>query len=109
MPTRLVPMTGQASNYEQVVTLDGVDFTLRLLWNGREDRWYMTIRDADGTDLVTGRKLVSNIPFAVHDQVAGLPDGQLWILDLESTTGDPLLRDLGERVVVMYVDEANVS
>ena len=97
------------SNIEAVVSLDGTDYTIRLLWNERASRWFMTIRDADGSDLVTGFKVVADVPFAVHMLPDGLYPGLLWVLDTTGAGEDPGLRDFGSRVVLMYADEDSVS
>ena len=105
----LVPLTSSDSNYEQIVTLDGVDYTLRFLWNTRSGYWFLTIRNGDGDDLVTGRKVVADTPFANHDTAAGMPPGQLWFVDLTQQGLPPGLRDLGSRVVLLYVDKDSAS
>lgn len=107
--TRLIRISGKTSKFQQVVPLDGEQFTFRFRWNARTERWFLTIRDASGTDLVTGRKLVANVPFAVHETVAGMPPGDIWVLDTTGAGTDPGLRDLGDRVIMMYVDEDNVG
>ena len=69
----------------------------------------MSLRDADGNELATGRKLVAAIPWAAHDTIDGMPPGNLWIVDRNAADTDPGLRDLGDRVRLMYVDEDNVG
>lgn len=93
------------SNYEQVVTLDGEDFIIRLLWNERANHWFMTLRDSAGTDIVTGFKVVADIPFAVHCVDERIPAGQLWIVDTTGAGADPGLREFGARVRLLYADE----
>jgi len=105
----LIPTSTKASNYEQTVSLDGTDYRIRLLWNGRDTHWYMTLRTAAGVDLVTGIKVVANIPFAVHVADSDMPAGQIWVLDTTGGGADPGLRDLGERVVLLYADEESAT
>ena len=104
MTIRIIRTPTNDSNYEFVVALDGVDYILRLLWNDRAGRWFMTVRDSSGIDLITARKLCANMPFAAHDLVG--PAGQLWTLCVSPE--DPGLRDLGEGAFLVYVEEANV-
>ena len=101
--------TPKTSNSASVVSLDGVDYQLSFLWNERADHWFLTVRDSLGTDLITARKLVADVPFAVHDTIDGMPDGQLWIVDSTGAGEDAGLRDLGSRVLVCYVDSENVA
>lgn len=103
-----IKLVGLPSNYEQIVTLDGIDYLLWLLWNDRSQHYFMTIRDADGIDLITARKIVVNIPFAVHDRIESAPVGQLWFIDTTGSGIDPALRELGQRVQLLYIDEASL-
>lgn len=97
------------SNYEQLVALDGEDFILRFLWNERDSHWYLTIRDSSGIDIATGFKIVADVPFAVHVASGMMPHGQLWIIDTTLAGVDPGLRDIGGRVLLIYVDLENVT
>jgi hypothetical protein len=97
------------SNYEFIVALDGVDYILRFLWNSRIQRWYLTVKSAADVDLITGRKICVDIPWASHETIDGVPAGQLWTTDPSGSGIDPGLRELGERVVLLYVDEESVG
>lgn len=109
MSTRLIRTPSKTSKFQQVVPLDGETYTFVFRWNERSNHWFLTIRDAAGDDLITGRKLVANAPIGVHETIAGYPPGTIWVLDLGITEEDPRLRDLGDRCVLMYVDEDNVA
>lgn len=108
MPTHLLHLPGGASNFERVVTLDGVDYVLHVLWNDRVESWFMSISDINGVELIGARKLVTDVPLITHATVEGRPAGDLWLIDLSGQGVDPGLRDLDHRVRLMYVDEANV-
>ena len=94
--------------YEQTVTLDGADYLLRFMWCERERRWYMDLETLDGTALATAIKVVAdrNLFERLTDDVR--PMGELWSVDRTGTGGDPDLRDLGSRVVLYYIDEADL-
>lgn len=96
-----IPLISTESNYERIVTLNGVDFILRFFWNDRAGGWFLTIRDSAGNDLITAQRLVAHYPFAYHATIEGTPAGQLWVVDSDGK-GDPGLRDLGIRVHLMY-------
>lgn len=100
----VVNLTSQKSNYDQVQTFDGTEYELRLLWNERDEHWYMTLSDTEGNAIATGRKLVSG-PWAERDTLDTMPPGQLWVQPTEGSDDDPRLRDLNVRVYLMYVDE----
>lgn len=92
------------SNYDGVVGLGGVDFGLRLLWNERDNHWFMSLSDSSGDDIVTGIKVVANTPFAIHCADSRMPSGAIWIIDTTLREEDPGLRDIGSRCVVLYAD-----
>jgi hypothetical protein len=105
---RRIRTSTKESNYEQVTSLDGVDFILRFLWNERDNHWFLTIRDAAGSDIITGIKLVADIPVGAHLTDERRPEGQIWTVDMTGAGVDPGLRDLGERVILSYVDSVSV-
>ena len=108
MSTRLIRITGTTGKFQQVVPLEGETYTFVFRWNDRCSRWFLTIRNAAGADLITGKKLVADVPFHPHEVNEELPPGSIWTLDLSGEGTDPGLRDLGDRVVLMYVEEDNV-
>jgi hypothetical protein len=109
MSTRLIRITGTTGKFQQVVPLEGETYTFLFRWNARASRWFLTIRDDAGADLITGKKIVADVPFHPHETNENLPPGQIRILDVSGEGADPGLRDLGKRVVLMYVDEDNVA
>lgn len=92
------------SNFRKTLTLDGVKFQASFLWNARASRWFMTLADAEGNRIITGRKLCAEMPWASHETAEGIPAGQLWVIVTEGSDADPGLRDLGGRVRLMYAD-----
>lgn len=98
-----IPLPSSESSFEQQVALDGTTYTLRLLWNARVARYFMSLEEQDGTPIVTGRKVVADIPWAVHDAIGTMPAGQLWVSVTDPPGVDPGLRDLGVRAFVGYV------
>jgi hypothetical protein len=103
---RLIPASTVESNYVQAVALDGTDYRLTLRWNERSGHWFLTLRAADGTELVTARKLVAAAPVAAYETLGGVPPGVLWVIDLDDSGVDPGLRDLGARCALVYGDGA---
>lgn len=94
--------------------LDGRDYVLRLLWNGREGRWYMTVSDSDGVVLVSAVKVVCNTDLLGRSAERpyrrwspDLPPGELWAMDLTADCSPPGIDDLGEgkRVELTYFPE----
>lgn len=92
----------------QRVVLDGVEVVVDLDWNGREGRWYATLSTPDGRLLAGGRKLVAggDLARAAEGDPFG-PGGRLRTIDTSGSGADPGIDDLGSRVFVVYLDEAD--
>lgn len=95
------------SHFTQITSLDGVDFLFEFRWNEREQRWYMDLYEADGTPVVTGIKVVADwslLRLVVRDL---RPAGEIYSYDTTGE-GDPRLGDLGTRVRLIYIPEAEL-
>lgn len=114
MPVTL-PVTNERAYYRQVTQLDGVDYVMRFNFNQRLCRWFLSVSDADDNPIVQGMRLSANFPLGRgpktwHDN---FPKGRLLLVDLQAEINqlarDPCLLCLGDRHVVMYYEEAEVS
>lgn len=52
-----IPLFPDLSDYEQVLSLEGVSYRLRLRWIDRTASWYADLAKEDGTSLVRGCRL----------------------------------------------------
>jgi hypothetical protein len=104
-----IPTTSQHSNYPQRTTIDGVDYELLFMWNGRESKWYVSIFDANGNALAVGRAVVANQPLFERDTSPDLPQGMLFAMDSSYEGSHPSLFELGDRVKIVYVDEDSLA
>ena len=109
MAVRIIGLSNADPYFTKVVALDGVDFILEFQWNEREGRHYCAIKDAAGTEIVGATKVVVEIPWLAHEVSESMPAGQLWFIDMTGAGVDPGLLDLGRRVQLKYVEEANVT
>lgn len=88
------------------VTLDSVDYDIRLRWNTRDESWQMllglsgddpsvTFKVTNGLDLLTPYKYLDSVP-----------DGQLYLIDTVKINGRPGYDDTGveKRFVLVYID-----
>lgn len=108
MAIRIIPTTPGVAFSVRRVSLDGSEYVLRLRWNSREARWYMSLSDADDVLIVGGVKLVAGWPLLRLVVDARRPPGQLVALD-QAGDADPNLDDLGTRVVLVYIDQAEAA
>lgn len=89
--------------------LDGVTYTLELRWNVRAQGWWMNIYDEQGTTvLLAGLRLA--LGAAIASNITGRPfPGFFVLIDTTATNVDPGLNDLGDRVLLEYVEAADLA
>lgn len=98
-----IPVFANVPLYNQRVTLDGVEYLLKLDWTDREQRFYLSIFLTDGTPISTGNKLVANWPLLRKCANVNKPPGILIAVDCSPNGGDPpVLSDIGIRVKILY-------
>lgn len=93
----------------QRVTLDGVSLVLRLGWNGREGRWFLSIFATDGTAIACGRKLVAGWEPTRRVRSDRFPGGRIFCLDRTSGGVDPELDGFAERCLLAYATASEFS
>lgn len=99
----LFPLFPDVPLYRFDVTLDGVPFTLRLDYSGREDRWYLAVYDAQGVKVRSGMKVTSNWNTLRQCQNEGRPAGVLVFSDpRRPDSAAPAFAELGRRVLLFY-------
>lgn len=116
----IVPQTPPLPFFDFVAELDGVAYTIQLRWNPRAERvladgteeagaWFLTILDEPGNTIILGDvKLVIDWPlFRVTANRE--PPGFLMAIDTSGVGIDPGLDDLGVRVVLDYITEAEIA
>jgi hypothetical protein len=79
---QLVPTFAANARHSVLVDFGGTAYQLEFWYNGRGQYWSLTLRDAAGTALLSGRKLVNNWLPVFRFPQARPPYGEL------STFGD---------------------
>ncbi len=96
-------------SFVEGLTIEGVNYQLRMDWNYRGQFWQMSWYDRDGALLVAGIKVVINYPLLDPYKYLPIPQGEMLALD----ASDPYARiedgDLGTRVVLVYFTEAEYA
>lgn len=98
LPTRF---DGEA-RYSLNTDLDGVSFIFLFEWNDRDAGWYFSIQTGDGTPLLSGRRVVLNYSLTNIYRDPRLPAGVFIAIDTSGADQEPGLKDLGDRVLLMY-------
>lgn len=104
---RMLNTSTKESNYTQTVALDGAEYDLKLRWNQRDGRWYLSL-SKDGSRILSGVRVVSNWDLSPVGRSLPWPPGVLFAADMTGIGTDPGLAELGERVVLAYFEEADV-
>ena len=77
----LIPMKVEnSSHFTQTVSLSGMAFTFRFLWNERDGHFYMDVSTTEGER--KGIRIVPNSPLLGDSDVTS--DGELYLLSKES-------------------------
>jgi hypothetical protein len=93
-----------------VYTLDGVTLTFRFRYNERAGAWFFDVLDEDEDPIIYGRKITVSWPlFGWRELDTRLPGGRLLACDTTDGDTDPLLEDFGTRVVLQYVEAADIA
>jgi hypothetical protein len=107
MPTSIpLPIDTPRASFR--VTLEGADFTVRLDYHDRQDRYFLSLADADGTIIVAGVKLVANWSVLRGVVNASRPPGMLVILPSTTDEG-PTFTGLGRGFSLLYYTAAEVA
>lgn len=109
MATIQLPVTNDPDSEAKYV-LDGVSYTFRFRYNDRGGAWFFDLIDEDEDPIIYGRKITVSWPlFGWREIDTRLPGGRLFACDTEDGDVDPQLEDLGKRVVLLYVEAADIA
>ena len=98
--------TDDYTDQTSTVTLDGVDYDIRLRWNTRDESWQV-IMGLSGEDAVATFKATNGIDLLrPYKYLEGIPDGQLYIIDDVAVNGRPAFGETGssKRFRFAYID-----
>jgi hypothetical protein len=91
------------------VSLEGLSFRLEFNWNDREGQWYFNLLDTNNNPLVTGRKVVLDMPMIGRFPYTNLPNGDFMAIDTSGQQIPPSLNDLGDRVLFVYLSSTDIA
>jgi hypothetical protein len=108
MPVRL-PLVPSVGNYRVGTTLDGTQYILDVLWNSREEAWYLDILAEDETVILIGSKIALGAYIGRRNTSPLFPHGTFFIQDLSGAGAEATYDDLGTRVVVDFWTAAELE
>ncbi len=103
-----LPTRTDAARYSFDIELDAVTFHFEMEWNDRNNSWYMSISDASGVPLLSGRRVSIGYPLINIYRDPRLPAGMIEAIDTSSTDTEPGAGDLGDRVKLVYTPFADL-
>lgn len=109
MSVLVIPTRTDAPHYTIEVDLDSRTFELEFRWNDRAAAWFLTIRDADGVELLAGRRIVIGLPLLGRFRDPRLPAGELNAVELTGTDAEPGVDELGARVRLLYFEAGSLA
>ena len=98
----VIPLRTDIPWYTEIVELGGVQYQLEVAWNTRDQRWYISVADADGVNVATGIPVVVDWPLLERFSLTDLPDGTMMAIDLTGNGEEPDKEDLNDRVKLMF-------
>jgi len=112
-----LPLTPTVDSYEMEFLLDGVPVVFKFDYNERDQMHYISAYDPatptqnDGSRdaIVAGLPILSGQSLFLTLKLDGLPPGILFALDTQNDDRDAGRGELGARVRLIYVTEAELS
>jgi hypothetical protein len=104
-----IPTSTTLAIYRFTIELDGVVYGLSFFYNNRDERWYYDLYDESGNLLRAGLKAASGWPSLRLDKSRDRPPGDIFAIDPTSLDTEPGLSDLGDSVILTYVEEDSLG
>jgi hypothetical protein len=99
-----IPLLAGRSNQYADVTIGGIPFTIRMLWNEWGGYWSLSLAELNGPDLLVNIKCVVNYPLTGRFQALGLA-GDLYLIHGNGLTYRPTFEDIGGNTYGLYYYE----
>jgi hypothetical protein len=104
-----IPLTSSVMSYTFTIDLDGKTYGLSFHFNSRSRQWYFDMVSSDGVPLIDGAPVFVNQAVLSRFSNPLLPPGDVLFIDTSGANRDPDDTDLGTRVLMMYLDAAEVK
>lgn len=103
--------TDGTSHYEIEETLEGDTFRMSFDWNSRDERWYITLRDADGVLVpgFVGVRLAIGSIVGRYNRPDNRPKGELYVYSAGTVEAGLTELGAGQKVELIYFTEEEVN
>lgn len=105
MSTHILPpyLESGRTSYAYRLALGERTYSYALRWVPQLAAWYLDLRDAQGTALLTGQRVVLGALYGARLRDPRLPPGYLACEDLSGAETEPTLTSLGAQHVLVWV------
>jgi hypothetical protein len=97
-----IPIDPLRANYSMKLDLDGVTYTLSFRYNTRFAFWSMDIADAGETMILSSIPLLLGTIFLNKFPNSNIPQGELFMLNLENENEEATRDNFGIDALLMY-------
>jgi hypothetical protein len=105
----IIPTRTNIPAYREIVSIEETNFEFEFRWNAREESWTMDIRTELGVDIIAGVKVIPDWDLLGRFTSELLPTGKFLAFDTSGGGLPPGLQDLGDRVQLLYMTEAELA
>lgn len=109
MATVILPTRTDLAVYTTEIDLDGETFIFDFQFNARDGFWYFDLSDALGVPIRSGVKVVTGFSLTRLIRDIRRPPGEMLTVDPTDRDREAGLEDLGEEILLTYVEEADVE
>lgn len=102
MATKIVFDNLPAKRYS--IDLDGNLYRMEIRYNTVDDKWYWSLRTADGEDLLIGHKITIGRPMLYQYRRPTFPEGD-FVFALPTALRDPGRDDIEDLVLFYFTEE----
>lgn len=97
-----IPLRNDVPSYQFRSELDSTTYTILIRYNSRMDRWVMDLNTENNTPLITGIILVLGTSLLARFQIDGIPEGDLFLINIENENTEGNRNNFGDNVQLFY-------
>ena len=109
MTVLIVPTSVEEKLYSFEQSFDEVQYELTLRWNERASLWCIDIRLLNGDPVRLGIPVTTRTFLTRRTRTADSVRGELWACEQDGDSRDAGVNDLGDRVVLYYIEEETLN
>lgn len=104
MAVNIIPLTSDEGNYEFNAKLDDSIFNFKIYYNTRSETWTISMYDSEFSPIFQGLNLVLGYDYFYGIDNDALPDGYLFLINIENENEAPTRDNLGTDCLLVYID-----